>query len=138
MAEDNGVYVFRPADGEGVSGHFDNGDGKMHQNAYCQQDFDAQHNAEGTVERMVQHWQITVVHHNDAADKKGDDDNRHHADGTMGHGTFDFAARFARNAAGVQNGENQHFEKYAADKGNRAINVDDVCQCVGTHDGCFR
>lgn len=98
-----------------MSGHFDNGDGKMHQNAYCQQDFDAQHNAEGAVERMVQCWQITVVHHNDAADEKGDDDNRHHADGTMGHGTFDFAARFARNAAGVQNGENQHFEKYAAD-----------------------
>lgn len=138
MAEYDGVYVFRPADGEGVPCHFDDGDGKMYQNAYCQQDFDAQHDAEGAVEWVVQYRQVAVVHHHDAADEQGNDDRRHYADGTIGHGTFDFAARFARNSAGVQNGENQHFEKYAADKGNRAINVDDVCQCVGTHDGCFR
>lgn len=138
MAEYDGVYVFRPADGEGVPCHFDDGDGKMYQNAYCQQDFDAQHDAEGAVEWVVQYRQVAVVHHHDAADEQGNDDRRHYTDGTIGHGTFDFAARFARNAAGVQNGENQHFEKYAADKGNRAINVDDVCQCVDTHDGCFR
>ena len=57
-----------------------------------------------------QYRQVAVVHHHDAADEQGNDDRRHYADGTMGHGTFDFAARFARNAAGVQNGENQHFE----------------------------
>ena len=55
MAEYDGVYVFRPADGEGVPCHFDDGDGKMYQNAYCQQDFDAQHDAEGAVEWVVQY-----------------------------------------------------------------------------------
>ena len=92
MAEYDGVYVFRPADGEGVPCHFDNGDGKMYQNAYCQQDFDAQHDAERAVEWVVKYRQVAVVHHHDAADEQGNDDRRHYADGTMGHGTFDFAA----------------------------------------------
>lgn len=87
---------------------------------------------------MAQKGQVSVEYHDDAADEKRNDDGRHNADGAVGHGTFDFAARFARDAAGVHDGQNQHFEKYAADKGNRAINVDDVCQCVDTHDGCFR
>ena len=63
MAEYDGVYVFRPADGKGVPCHFDDGDGKMYQNAYCQQDFDAQHDAEGAVEWVVQYRQVAVVHH---------------------------------------------------------------------------
>lgn len=93
MAEYDGVYVFRPADGEGMPCHFDDGDGKMYQNAYCQQDFDAQHDAEGAVEWVVQYRQVAVVHHHDAADEQGNDDRRHYTDGTIGHGTFDFAAR---------------------------------------------
>lgn len=88
MAEYDGVYVFRPADGEGMPCHFDDGDGKMYQNAYCQQDFDAQHDAEGAVEWVVQYRQVAVVHHHDAADEQGNDDRRHYTDGTIGHGTF--------------------------------------------------
>lgn len=83
---------------------------------------------------MAQKGQVAVEYHDDAADEKRNDDGRHNADGAVGHGTFDFAARFARDAAGVHDGQNQHFEKYAADKGDGAIEVDDVGDGVETHD----
>ena len=67
---------------------------------------------------MAQKGQVSVEYHDDAADEKRNDDGRHNADGAVRHGTFDFAARFARDAAGVHDGQNQHFEKYAADKGD--------------------
>ena len=83
---------------------------------------------------MAQKRQVSVEYHDDAADEKRNDDGRHNADGAVGHGTFDFAARFARDATGVHDGQNQHFEKYAADKGDGAIEVDDVGDGVETHD----
>ena len=83
---------------------------------------------------MAQKGQVSVEYHDDAADEKRNDDGRHNADGAVRHGTFDFAARFARDAAGVHDGQNQHFEKYAADKGDGAIEVDDVGDGVETHD----
>ena len=84
--------------------------------------------------RVGSKGQVSVEYHDDAADEKRNDDGRHNADGAVGHGTFDFAARFARDAAGVHDGQNQHFEKYAADKGDGAIEVDDVGDGVETRD----
>ena len=83
---------------------------------------------------MAQKGQVAVEYHDDTADEKRNDDGRHNTDGAVGHGAFDFAARFARYTAGVHDGQNQHFEKYAADKGNGAIEVDDVGDGVETHD----
>ena len=53
---------------------------------------------------MAQKGQVSVEYHDDAADEKRNDDGRHNADGAVGHGAFDFAARFARDAAGVHDG----------------------------------
>ena len=46
MGKHDGVDVFGPADGQGASCHFDDGDGEMDEDADCQQDFEGEERTE--------------------------------------------------------------------------------------------
>lgn len=133
MGKDDGVYVFRPADGQCGTRHFDDGDGEVRQHAERQQDFQRQHRTEGSGKRFAQYRKIAVCRHHDAAGEQQSDHKRHHPDGAVRHCLFHFAPRLARHPSRMQDGQNQHFKKHAADKGNGAIQVDDVRDGINTH-----
>lgn len=61
MGKDDGVYVFRPADGQCGTRHFDDGDGEVRQHAERQQDFQRQHRTEGSGKRFAQYRKIAVA-----------------------------------------------------------------------------
>ena len=133
MGEHDGVDVFRPADGQGTAVHFDDGNGKMYQYAESQQYFQSQQGAERRSKRLAQNIGIAVEHHDQPRQKQDGHHRRHHAYRAVRHCPLHFAPRLARHAFGVHDRQYQHFKKYSAHKGNRAIKMNDVGHSVDTH-----